>query len=80
MFIDSLKHKFPEATLVTLKSGSPRMLVEWTGRDDGMICVVWYDQGMTHRDAFHPDALIIEGASSKDWTESFYVKSKGMVV
>lgn len=59
--IDALKAKFPEASLVTLKSGSPSLTVEWS-RDDGIIAVVWFDGGVSNRDGFHPDALVrVEG-------------------
>lgn len=48
---------FPEASFVGLKSGSPKLTVEWT-RDDGLVSVVWFDgSGVSHRDAFHPDVL-----------------------
>lgn len=59
--IDALKAQFPEASLVSLKSGSPTLTVEWS-RDDGIIAVVWFDGGVSHRDGFHPDALVkVEG-------------------
>lgn len=54
--VDALKSRFPEASTVYLKNGSPKLTVEWT-RQDGLIGVVWFDGNTLHRDYLHPDAL-----------------------
>lgn len=56
MSLDELKIRYPEACIIHLKTGSPRLTVEWT-REDGMISVVWFDGTTLCRDALHPDAI-----------------------
>lgn len=53
----ALKKRFPEASVVQLKSGGPAMVIEWT-REDGYVPVVWFVGDELHRDTFHPDALV----------------------
>lgn len=57
--IDALKAQFPEGSVVYLKTGSPKLIVEWT-RDDGIISVVWFNGDAANRDSFHPCALVKE--------------------
>jgi uncharacterized protein YodC (DUF2158 family) len=44
---------FAEGTLVCLKTGGPLMTVEDI-RFDGFVGTVWFQDGICHRDSFHP--------------------------
>lgn len=50
---------FPEGTVVYLKTGSPKLIVEDTRRDN-MVPVVWFDGNKVKRDAFAPVLLTTE--------------------
>jgi uncharacterized protein YodC (DUF2158 family) len=47
---------FKVGEIVTLKSGGPRMTVEFV-RDDGVIDCLWFLADLTHRESFHPEML-----------------------
>lgn len=49
---------FPTGSFVLLRSGGPIMTVEDMRRDDGLICVQWFNGSELLRDAFDPENLV----------------------
>lgn len=69
--------------VVWLKTGSPALMVTSDKRTDGLVMVEWFKGNELCRDAFDALNLTFDNPDvpklSLDWTESFYVRSKGLV-
>lgn len=51
--------EFKEGDIVTLKSGGPKMTVEFTENDSKLVYCTWFDGTEKKEDSFFPDSIKI---------------------